>query len=303
MGKKKDKQKAKKKEKNSKQGKNRKNFVPQAKRGKGNTKAYKHWDKYFQEFNDALKPRGLFTRDVDGDGNCLFRSIADQLDGDESLHKKYRDMAVEHITEKKDLFALYLEEGQNIDKILKDMQEDGNWGDFFELIALSAVLDIRFCLHLKDQEKPFFVQSFEKTKCKKLCHLAYHIDQHYSSVRNLDDDTKLPAAPINVVIRENDDSSSSSDDDSDKEDDDKEVDDLAEGIDNLKIDKKKSKNSKAEKTEKKEVKQESSDDESSEEEQKKSKWNKKSKKNKNDSDSDDDKKNGKDQRKKNKKKK
>lgn len=36
-------------------------------------------------------------RDVKGDGNCLFRSIADQIDGDEDMHGIYRNIAVEYI--------------------------------------------------------------------------------------------------------------------------------------------------------------------------------------------------------------
>jgi OTU domain-containing protein 3 len=34
---------------------------------------------------------------INGDGNCLFRAIADQLEGNESHHQKYREMAVDHI--------------------------------------------------------------------------------------------------------------------------------------------------------------------------------------------------------------
>ncbi len=29
-------------------------------------------------------------KDVEGDGNCLFRSIADSIEGDEKYHLKYR---------------------------------------------------------------------------------------------------------------------------------------------------------------------------------------------------------------------
>lgn len=36
-------------------------------------------------------------RDVGGDGNCLFRSIADQLDGTENTHAFLREEACKYI--------------------------------------------------------------------------------------------------------------------------------------------------------------------------------------------------------------
>ena len=58
---------------------------------------------------------GLKVVEVIGDGNCLFRSIADQLEGNEKLHRKYRDEALEHITENKDNFAPFIEDDETID--------------------------------------------------------------------------------------------------------------------------------------------------------------------------------------------
>lgn len=37
--------------------------------------------RYFDEFNQEISHLGLKLRDVGGDGNCLFRSISDQVDG------------------------------------------------------------------------------------------------------------------------------------------------------------------------------------------------------------------------------
>lgn len=47
--------------------------------------------KFYSEFDKQIKELGIELRDVGGDGNCLFRSVADQVDGDESLHRIYRD--------------------------------------------------------------------------------------------------------------------------------------------------------------------------------------------------------------------
>jgi regulator of replication initiation timing len=168
----------------------------QGKRGKGRTKKISNWDKYFNEFNEWLKPKDIYMRDVDGDGNCLFRSIADQIDGDESVHRQYRDMAVKQLTDNKDFYKLFFDENEDFDKYLKEMTDNGTWGGHFELVALSAVLGVNFCLHMKDAE-PYLITSGAKyNKAIRMYHLGYHIDNHYSSVRKIGDETKEPAQEI-----------------------------------------------------------------------------------------------------------
>ena len=44
-------------------------------------------------------------QEVRADGNCLFRAIADQLDGDQNNHDTYRQAIVEYIIKCKDDFA------------------------------------------------------------------------------------------------------------------------------------------------------------------------------------------------------
>jgi OTU domain-containing protein 3 len=40
--------------------------------------------KDLKRFKRKLESIGLVVKQVGGDGNCLFRSVADQLDGDQS---------------------------------------------------------------------------------------------------------------------------------------------------------------------------------------------------------------------------
>ncbi len=56
-----------------------------------------------------------------GDGNCLFRSIADQLEGKEKLHMKYRQEAVDHIEQNKDQYSPFIEDDETIDQYLGDI--------------------------------------------------------------------------------------------------------------------------------------------------------------------------------------
>lgn len=61
--------------KNNKNTKNTKN--PRKKVEKNG----KIWKDHFQKYNDILKIRKLHLKDIEGDGNCLFRAISDQLNG------------------------------------------------------------------------------------------------------------------------------------------------------------------------------------------------------------------------------
>jgi len=215
-------------------------------RGKGKTKQDKNWDKYFKQFNDTLVPKGVYMRDVEGDGNCLFRSIADHIDGDENDHEKYRKMAVEYITKNKEYFALFLLDDEKIEDYIQDMSEDGTWGGHFELVALSYLLNVKFALYIKDKEDPVIVKCSEKElRNAKYVHLAYHVDEHYSSIRKLGDDAKEPAEPIPV-----DDSDSDSDEST--EESDKEMATMTREMENTSISKKDKKKNKNKKEEQKE---------------------------------------------------
>jgi len=245
---------------NKKQSSKRQHDIPNKRkkgRGKGKTKQDKNWDKYFKEFQDLLQPKGIYMRDVEGDGNCLFRSVADLIEGYESHHEKYREMAVDYITKNKEYFALFLLDDENIDEYIKDISEDGTWGGHFELVALSSLLRVKFCLHMKDKD-PVIVKSSEKDlKGTKIVHLAYHIDEHYSSIRKIGDDEKAPAEDIRFDI-----SDSESDGGDSTEGSDKEMSTITKEVEDMYInDKKKNKNKKG-KDDYQEERKESRDDDS-----------------------------------------
>ncbi len=50
------------------------------------------WKRSWREFSEQLAGLGLCIKEVAGDGNCLFRSISDQLEGNEGRHGYYRHL-------------------------------------------------------------------------------------------------------------------------------------------------------------------------------------------------------------------
>jgi len=63
-----------------------------------------------KSFASQLAEMGLKVREVIGDGNCLFRALADQLDGDDHAHSRHRQDVVRYITEHRDDFEPFIED-------------------------------------------------------------------------------------------------------------------------------------------------------------------------------------------------
>ncbi|KAL4467723.1 hypothetical protein ABPG74_013058 [Tetrahymena malaccensis] len=63
-----------------------------------------------QQHNEQLAKKGLVLRQMDSDGNCLFRSVADQLYGDQSLHSEIRKYVIEYLQIEKPYFINFIAE-------------------------------------------------------------------------------------------------------------------------------------------------------------------------------------------------
>ena len=102
--------------------------------------------KDLKKFKSKLKKNGLFVKIVSGDGNCLFWSFADQLDGNPNEHKKYREAAVEYISAHSDDFKNYVDDG-DLEKYLEKMKKDGTWGGQLEITALTKKFKCNAVVH------------------------------------------------------------------------------------------------------------------------------------------------------------
>ncbi len=180
---------------------NRKNQPPKPRKGQGNTHENSpEWDAYFKEYQEILNKKGVYMRDVQSDGNCLYRAVADQIEGSEKDHKKYRENVVSYLTQHKDYFKMFLLDTEDIDSYIRHQSKDGSWGGHFELVALSALLNVRFGVHMKDKDS-VLVQYDESTQGdKRVLHIAYHVGEHYSSIRKIGDVGETPAEEIPELV-------------------------------------------------------------------------------------------------------
>ena len=99
------------------------------------------------KFKQQLNPLCLKVKEVEGDGNCVFRAVADQLEGDESLHSVFRQRTVEYILENKGMYTYFIEDDETIEEYCKDLAKDGIWGDQLEINALAKVFQFNAIIH------------------------------------------------------------------------------------------------------------------------------------------------------------
>lgn len=157
------------------------------------------WKNHFETFDEMLRKRGLRLEDIEGDGNCLFRSVSDQLFGNQNRHLDLRRVCASFMSEEKDRLQHFLDvdEDMEFDDYVQWIAKDGNWAGYFELYCLCQLLKTDFKLVLKDGSL-IPIQHFHSPKCLVL---AFHEDEangipeHYSSVRLIDDMRKTGISP------------------------------------------------------------------------------------------------------------
>ncbi|XP_057419835.1 OVARIAN TUMOR DOMAIN-containing deubiquitinating enzyme 7 isoform X2 [Lotus japonicus] len=165
---------------------------PQKKQQNPQTKKLgKHDTAQFRSQLDAL---GLRIVEVTSDGNCFFRALADQLEGNEEEHQKYRSMVVKHILDNREMFEPFIEDEVPFDEYCQSMQTDGTWAGHMELQAASLVTHSNICIH-RNMFPRWYIRNFDD-RGAHMIHLSYHDGEHYNSVRLKDDPCDGPARSI-----------------------------------------------------------------------------------------------------------
>ncbi|XP_052724780.1 OVARIAN TUMOR DOMAIN-containing deubiquitinating enzyme 7 isoform X7 [Vigna angularis] len=146
------------------------------------------------QFRTQLDALGLRIVEVTADGNCFFRSLADQLEGNEEEHKKYRSTVVKHILDNREMFEPFIEDEVPFDEYCQSMENEGTWAGHMELQAASLVTRSNICIH-RHMSPRWYIRNFDDHGVR-MVHLSYHDGEHYNSVRLKDDPCDGPARPI-----------------------------------------------------------------------------------------------------------
>ena len=103
-----------------------------------------------QEHIHGLKQQlrliGLDVRRIEGDGNCLFRALADQEEGLDDNHRNYRERICEFMMDNREHFEPFIEDDVTFDRHIKDLRRLGTHAGNEVLVAFAQMenLDVLF---------------------------------------------------------------------------------------------------------------------------------------------------------------
>lgn len=126
----------------------------------------------------------------------LLRALADQLEGNEDEHVKYRSMVVQYISKNREMFEPFIEDEVPFEEYCKTMDNDGTWAGHMELQAASLVTRSNICIH-RNMSPRWYIRNFDQHGARMI-HLSYHDEEHYNSVRLKEDTGDGPARPITI---------------------------------------------------------------------------------------------------------
>jgi OTU domain-containing protein 3 len=75
-----------------------------------------------RRFSQALQDINFRINIVEGDGNCLFRAISDQLFGDTERHMEVRQQVMNYIVANEEHFKLFIEDDESFEDYVSRMR-------------------------------------------------------------------------------------------------------------------------------------------------------------------------------------
>ncbi|XP_020269452.1 OTU domain-containing protein DDB_G0284757 isoform X2 [Asparagus officinalis] len=99
-----------------------------------------------ERLTERLATYGLAELQVEGDGNCQFRALADQLFRNPDYHKHVRKAVIKQLKHFQEFYESYVP--MNYKSYLKNMKRSGEWGDHLTLQAAADRVTLLFNLKL-----------------------------------------------------------------------------------------------------------------------------------------------------------
>ena len=128
--------------------------------------------------------RGLRENEVDGDGNCQFRAIADQLYGSPDRYAEVRANIVEHLRSNSSRYSAFVPESYDAFFFyIEIMRLDGNWGDHLTLQAASNVYGLEIRVYTSyDGNWERVIRPTDDGNIRRAIQLSFYAELHYNSV-------------------------------------------------------------------------------------------------------------------------
>ncbi|KAJ5690397.1 hypothetical protein N7462_004789 [Penicillium macrosclerotiorum] len=165
----------------------------------------------------CLKQRSLFALPTEGDGNCLYYSLSDQLYGNFEHGHEIRQTLAEHIADNRDYFMQFVvakggerrrpkrsavsayatrsadvaapseeDKERRFEEMVASTRKNGEWGSSEHLQAFCQAYQVDINVYTMEGVQAFRDVNASHDEHREVVHVAFHDFKHYSSVRPLD---------------------------------------------------------------------------------------------------------------------
>ncbi|CAG9759344.1 unnamed protein product [Ceutorhynchus assimilis] len=141
------------------------------------------WQKRDEHFSRYMIRLGWEIKQMKEDGACLFRSIADQVYGDQEFHNQVRQDCMNYIVQNRDYFEPYVTE--DFDKYVARKRTWHVHGNHLEIQAMSELYNRTievYCYQIEPIN--IFNGSTTIINANEPIRLSYHRMCHYNSISN-----------------------------------------------------------------------------------------------------------------------
>jgi hypothetical protein len=152
-------------------------------------------DPRFERYVAALRRARLTVQPMEGDGNCLFRSVSDQVYGTPDHHALVRSSCMDYIESEARYFMPYIEGGEEgFRRYIAAKRLDGTWGDDPEIQACCELYNRSAEIWAFDGEagaqrlRTFHEVPSGGGRALLPMRLSFYGGGHYDSIRCLEDD-------------------------------------------------------------------------------------------------------------------
>lgn len=193
---------SKKKGKKNKKSKQQQNSKKKAQQGHGGGQQQQQQQSTNVNVQQQLHQIGAYVHEVPADGNCLFRSLYDQLEcledaGGVEDHVDLRKKIVQEISAGEEFFSCFIEDDESFEDYIDRMSEEDVWGGNIEIQAFSTLFHVNVRIFQSFQAS-WTILNFPEESAR-MVHISYHDGNHYNSVRD-----RATGKPLSCCPRVND---------------------------------------------------------------------------------------------------
>ncbi|CAN0910272.1 OVARIAN TUMOR DOMAIN-containing deubiquitinating enzyme 11 [Linum grandiflorum] len=130
--------------------------------------------------SERLKTYGLAELHMEGDGNCQFRALADQLFRSPDYHKHVRKQVVKQLKQFRKFYESHVP--MKYKSYIRKMKRSGEWGDHVTLQAAADRFEAKICLVTSFRDTCYIeIRPKDKPPGREIW-LSFWSEVHYNSL-------------------------------------------------------------------------------------------------------------------------